>query len=398
MPCMSTCRARPSMTSRSQSSIPVWPLLISRMPGSSRLSAEAHRLASVTYSAAVRRRCIWWPRPQYLTPNGWACPSACRRRAQWLSPLPLQYSTQASASSRVPVSMLTPSTGSTAAAAHQLRNSPVPKRPGSSAPGAAPSGQRTLVTPRSRTAASTSARKPPADPSSTTPPSTQRPRCSVTLPKIRRSTVPMGRPVSTSIWATGAPSRLSAATLQTRAKRVRALIESLEHAERGGRAELDRQHVSVRAWGSWDSWGQVRAGGQVRRALGPDEGQHPARAGGRGGDLGRAQRQARALARTAAAEPVDPDRLARGQRGQRDQQPRVDLARGQRGPRGRRDHDPRGVQQLVARSEEHTSELQSRRDLVCRLLLETKNKTAIEDTPSLNETKNHYQTNKTHNQ
>src|SRR5690349_24178765 len=30
---------------------------------------------------------------------------------------------------------------------------------------------------------------------------------------------------------------------------------------------------------------------------------------------------------------------------------------------------------LVARSEEHTSELQSRRDLVCRLLLEKKKKT-----------------------
>src|SRR5690349_23171792 len=38
--------------------------------------------------------------------------------------------------------------------------------------------------------------------------------------------------------------------------------------------------------------------------------------------------------------------------------------------RGRRDRhrDPR-----AARSEEHTSELQSRRDLVCRLLLEKKN-------------------------
>src|SRR5438874_4353147 len=33
------------------------------------------------------------------------------------------------------------------------------------------------------------------------------------------------------------------------------------------------------------------------------------------------------------------------------------------------------AQQGVARSEEHTSELQSRRDLVCRLLLEKKNMT-----------------------
>src|SRR5438874_3758109 len=32
------------------------------------------------------------------------------------------------------------------------------------------------------------------------------------------------------------------------------------------------------------------------------------------------------------------------------------------------------VKSAVARSEEHTSELQSRRDLVCRLLLEKKNK------------------------
>src|SRR5204863_4387902 len=35
----------------------------------------------------------------------------------------------------------------------------------------------------------------------------------------------------------------------------------------------------------------------------------------------------------------------------------------------------RRVQDLLARSEEHTSELQSRRDLVCRLLLEKKKKT-----------------------
>ena len=70
------------MTSRSQSSIPVWPQLISWMPGSSRLRAEAHRRASATYSAAVRRRYISRPRPQYLTPNGSACPLTLRRRAQ----------------------------------------------------------------------------------------------------------------------------------------------------------------------------------------------------------------------------------------------------------------------------------------------------------------------------
>src|SRR5690349_22636698 len=33
-----------------------------------------------------------------------------------------------------------------------------------------------------------------------------------------------------------------------------------------------------------------------------------------------------------------------------------------------------GVEQVLPRSEEHTSELQSRRDLVCRLLLEKKKK------------------------
>src|SRR5699024_11955811 len=35
---------------------------------------------------------------------------------------------------------------------------------------------------------------------------------------------------------------------------------------------------------------------------------------------------------------------------------------------------PRGISVLVPRSEEHTSELQSRFDLVCRLLLEKKKK------------------------
>src|SRR5436190_9140023 len=39
------------------------------------------------------------------------------------------------------------------------------------------------------------------------------------------------------------------------------------------------------------------------------------------------------------------------------------------------DHDGRrGVDALLTRSEEHTSELQSHSDLVCRLLLEKKNK------------------------
>src|SRR3712207_7933987 len=39
---------------------------------------------------------------------------------------------------------------------------------------------------------------------------------------------------------------------------------------------------------------------------------------------------------------------------------------------------PRGAEQRVGRSEEHTSELQSRQYLVCRLLLEKKNIKGIE--------------------
>src|SRR5690349_23034512 len=39
----------------------------------------------------------------------------------------------------------------------------------------------------------------------------------------------------------------------------------------------------------------------------------------------------------------------------------------------------RRARRAAARSEEHTSELQSRRDLVCRLLLEKKKKKEIED-------------------
>src|SRR3712207_7387238 len=43
-------------------------------------------------------------------------------------------------------------------------------------------------------------------------------------------------------------------------------------------------------------------------------------------------------------------------------------------------HDPNAVQ-VVVRSEEHTSELQSRQYLVCRLLLEKKKKTEYTHTP-----------------
>src|SRR5438874_7153426 len=44
----------------------------------------------------------------------------------------------------------------------------------------------------------------------------------------------------------------------------------------------------------------------------------------------------------------------------------------------------------TSRSEEHTSELQSRRDLVCRLLLEKKKKTTYNQQPSKQTTKRPY--------
>src|SRR5216683_616902 len=42
-------------------------------------------------------------------------------------------------------------------------------------------------------------------------------------------------------------------------------------------------------------------------------------------------------------------------------------------------HDPDAMSAIALRSEEHTSELQSRSDLVCRLLLEKKKKTKIKN-------------------
>src|SRR5690349_22352334 len=49
------------------------------------------------------------------------------------------------------------------------------------------------------------------------------------------------------------------------------------------------------------------------------------------------------------------------------------------GPTARFPAHPAGIANIEGRSEEHTSELQSRRDLVCRLLLEKKNKKKKED-------------------
>src|SRR6267378_5412949 len=54
--------------------------------------------------------------------------------------------------------------------------------------------------------------------------------------------------------------------------------------------------------------------------------------------------------------------------------------------------DARGAAVVPARSEEHTSELQSRRDLVCRLLLEKKKKKRYHDYKIK---KNHNKTRKT---
>src|SRR5690349_22025295 len=52
---------------------------------------------------------------------------------------------------------------------------------------------------------------------------------------------------------------------------------------------------------------------------------------------------------------------------------------------------PRGAEPSArVRSEEHTSELQSRRDLVCRLLLEKKNKTVNNDYNKINLHSNEY--------
>src|SRR6267378_5371965 len=53
-----------------------------------------------------------------------------------------------------------------------------------------------------------------------------------------------------------------------------------------------------------------------------------------------------------------------------------ELSRAVRGGAARLGHRERRSPGFVPRSEEHTSELQSRRDLVCRLLLEKKNKAA----------------------
>src|SRR5206468_4934145 len=80
---------------------------------------------------------------------------------------------------------------------------------------------------------------------------------------------------------------------------------------------------------------------------------------------------ANALERLGAAQRIADRHLLRRRHDQRAVEP-YDLREGQLRVAGpRRQVDEKIIQ--LARSEEHTSELQSRSDLVCRLLLETKN-------------------------
>lgn len=84
------------------------PRLTSVTFGSILLIARAHLVAVCTYSPAdMARTChgpyISLPRPQYFTPWGSARPFSRRRSAHAVRPVPLHYSTQASASSSEPV-------------------------------------------------------------------------------------------------------------------------------------------------------------------------------------------------------------------------------------------------------------------------------------------------------
>src|SRR5690606_42093268 len=96
-----------------------------------------------------------------------------------------------------------------------------------------------------------------------------------------------------------------------------------------------------------------------------------------------------------AHHPVPPSFPTRRSSDLEPQQHLVPVGHGEHhGDRGHRDGDDpgqvlhrgtarrgaRGGKASVVRSEEHTSELQSRENLVCRLLLEKKNKTTIQST------------------
>src|SRR2546421_3478882 len=82
--------------------------------------------------------------------------------------------------------------------------------------------------------------------------------------------------------------------------------------------------------------------------------------------------RSRADARRAAARAAQPARAAQGRR--RDLGGRRGRVRPDRPALLGPDRDQRGFGHRHGRSEEHTSELQSRSDLVCRLLLEKKKK------------------------
>src|SRR5918999_5174067 len=141
--CRSTTEAMPSMTTRSHSLQPFRPQLTSTAFGSSILIARAQRVAVRTYSSAdsaptCHSPYISLPRPQYRTPYGSARPLSRRRPAQAVSPAPLQYSTQASASSRVPVPMFRQMYGSVPSSGQYGKDPAVPQGLDPSPPQARP--------------------------------------------------------------------------------------------------------------------------------------------------------------------------------------------------------------------------------------------------------------------
>src|SRR3712207_8272588 len=81
--------------------------------------------------------------------------------------------------------------------------------------------------------------------------------------------------------------------------------------------------------------------------------------------------------------PISPGRPVAATRGLRRHLARARLPPNPRPPPGRHTPERRRPGRAHARSEEHTSELQSRQYLVCRLLLEKKKKSLNNDTDSL---------------
>src|ERR1700678_1107447 len=98
--------------------------------------------------------------------------------------------------------------------------------------------------------------------------------------------------------------------------------------------------------------GYGRHGGQVRGLLGPQEREHRGQARrGRGTDFGPAQRNGGTRAGRGVVERHQLDRQLGGQRGQRDQQPGVDLASEQQGASGGHGLGVFVVEQLLTRGE-----------------------------------------------